>query len=52
MITSGLFLQRFSTAARARIRRKIEFSKKFLEFSKNSLSLAKKSLSLAKKPRV
>ena len=54
---AGLFFQRFSTALRAKNRRKIEFSEKFfefsqkfLEFSENSLSLAKKPLSLAKIP--
>ena len=34
---SGLFFQRFSSAPRAKMRRKIEFNEKFLEFSEKSL---------------
>ena len=33
----GLFFQRFSSALRAKMRRKIEFNEKFLEFSEKSL---------------
>ena len=49
VLTSGLFLQRFSTALRAANRRKIEFSEKFLEFSEKFIEFSKKILSLAKK---
>ena len=42
--SEGLFFQRFSSAPRAKMRRKIEFNAKFLEFSEKSLQI------LAKKP--
>ena len=35
-IKAGLFFQRFSSAPRAKMRRKIEFNAKFLEFSEKS----------------
>ena len=33
----GLFFQRFSSAQRAKMHRKIDFNEKFLEFSEKSL---------------
>ena len=37
MTTSGLFFPRLSSALRAKMRRKIEFNKKFFEFSEKSV---------------
>ena len=39
----GLFFQRFSSAPCAKMRRKIEFNKKFLEFSEKSIYILSKN---------